>query len=685
MNWPEFPSLRISICFIVGVAVGGFLKLNLEVLLGLVTLCIGYSAYHSNRHGLSDRRIVFLSLLLLLAGFLCGVMRAQLQGTGIDNYHYSRFTTDDKDELIGVILEDVKQKTSIKTTLGVKSLNGQSCRGRLLIYFPKEDSVSHLSPGDVIALKSKVVATRENSNPYAFDYKAYLANRGIHYQAYMRKGEYQLVEKGNLGLVQDVAYRLRAKALHTLEVRLATEDQLATASAMILGFRDHISEELYNAYATTGSVHVLAVSGLHVGIVCGLFFYLFKFIKSEMWYVRIVKATFLISLVWFYAVLTGAAPAVIRAALMFTIVIFGQYWFGRQNIYNTLAISAVMLLMYDPLLLYQASFQFSYLALTSIVFWHKVWYPKVQSRFTVVDYVWNLGVVAAAAQVLVFPVTVYYFHKFPLYFIISGIISVFLAFFILTIGLMLIFFTDVPLLGDAIAFVFRGLLEVFIGIIYYIRDLPHSNLGGLWLSLSSTVWIYVGLLILMFWVHSKNHAATMYMLSIVVLALIFNNTHYQVRTAHQSAMIVYEVSGGTVMDIFDGTTCYTYKAGDIDKSKEFFAADNYRISNNILNVQPLEAYNKGGLTNGVLQYKDKLVYIPALAADIEKLPMETDITLLTGGVTLWPDKVMGYHCTGQIVVDKSIRWRLKEEWVKYAAANDIPLHDIRVGGAWQPD
>jgi len=683
MNWPEYPGLRLSISFIIGIALGSIFEINIISSLFIVTLVVVSSIWLDSKQGLEDNTTLMISAALIISGLICGVTRASLQINKNDTFHYSHFKTDDYDTLTGIILEDIKRKNSLKTTVEVKTINRQNTRGKILVYFPQEDSLSHLATGDVIGFRSKIYNTRKNSNPNAFDYKSYLKNRGITFQTYLKNGMYHQLDQGKLWWPLQVTHDLRDRALVILEEKLNSKEQLATASAMILGYRDHISEDLYNAYATTGSVHVLAVSGLHVGIICWVFIALFRKIKSEMLTVRIMKASSLILLVWFYAILTGAAPAVIRASVMFTIMIIGKYWFDQQNIYNTLSLSAVLLLMFDPFLLYQASFQFSYLALLGIVFFHKIFYRLWEPRFVSLDYIWNLLVVAVAAQTLVFPVTIYYFHKFPLYFPLSGLFSVVLAFIILITGILVLLFSWVPMLGDILTYVLKLSLDSFIGIVYLIRDLPYSNLSGLWLSGSSTVLIYIGIISMMILYHNQEKVKLLYVLGLVIIGLIFNKTTYGANTSNQSELTLYEVTGATILDIFDGHKCYMLVSDSIDGATTAFATDNYRMSRSIDDVVPLESFKvKNQMRNGVIQFNREILYIPAIAENLDIVPQHSDVLMVTNSLDVWPLKIMNCHETDLIVIDKSIAWNRKQAWVNFAKKYDIPYYDIRERGAF---
>jgi len=651
--------------------------LALLVLLGILMVV-------DRKQGLSDRTTLVLSSLILVMAFLAGFSRLQLQRTTADSSHYQHHLTE-YNQILATVLEDVKKKASLKTTVRVDYINGQASRGKLLVYFPQDAEIDSISPGDIISMTAEILPARANSNPLAFDYRSYLINRGVDYQAYLRAGLYKKEQSGDLPAVFQITYNIRKEALDILADRLYTKEQLATASAMILGYRDHISEDLYNAYATTGSVHVLAVSGLHVGIICWIFIALFSKIKDERMPVKTAKAVFLILLVWFYAILTGAAPAVVRASVMFTVMIIGKYWFDGQNIYNTLAFSALLLLMYDPLLLFQASFQFSYLALLGIVFFHRIWYGLIDFRYYLLDKLWNLLIVAAAAQSLVFPVTIYYFHKFPLYFLVSGVVSVTLAFAILINGILVLMLSSVPIIGDVLSYTLRGVLDLFINIVYYIRDLPSSNLSGLWFSTKATVLIYIGLVLFMIWQHHKRQRLLPYGIALVAVCLIVNNVMFHQQTAAQVQLVIYDVSRGTLVDIFDGTTSYTTKSKELSPSSEAFAADNYRISRRILEISDIATASSfsSRLLNGVVEYEGYLLYFPALASDLSCYPVQVDGIILTHHIHVAdPAAMLKISEPKFVVIDKSIKWKDKVAWADAAAGLAIFVHDIRQKGAF---
>lgn len=684
MNWPEYPCLRIAISFIVGVALGNLIVI--PIYLGLVILFIFVIVliWTDRISGLGDHTIRVLNIIIILSGTISGLTRTSLQKSINDHYHYSHYKTSDADTLVGVILENIKKKNSLKTTVGIKTINGRNVRGKLLVYFPKGDSIGHLSAGSVIGFKSIIYGSRKNSNPQAFDYKSYLRNRGVTYQSYLKKDMYTLLSDGELPWLFQYTHDLRERALDIFRNKLDTKEQLATASAMVLGYRDHISEELYNAYATTGSVHVLAVSGLHVGIICWIFIVLFKRIKSELLPVRIFKAFTLLLLVWFYAILTGAAPAVIRASVMFSIIIIGKYWFDHQNIYNTLALSALLLLLYDPFLLYQASFQFSYLALLGIVFFHKIFYLLWEPKNVIVDYVWNLLVVAFAAQILVFPVTVYYFHKFPLYFLLSGLFSVILAFIILISGILVLLLSWVPVFGGILVSFLKIALNTFIVIVYFIQDLPYSNIAGIWFSVQTTLLIYVILLSLMFLHYNQKKIKALYFVGVAILGLIINKSIYDKEIESQYMLTLYDVNGATILDVFKGKVCYNLVSDDIDTADIQFITENYRMSRAIKSIENLKEHYKkiGKYKNGLFQYKDRLIYLPAIAENSKSIPQYSDVLMVTNNLNVWPSKLLKCHDTELIVVDKSIDWKKRKAWLNYAENYGIAYHDIRNHGVF---
>ena len=581
-NLRELPNVRILIPFIIGIGIQRYLNwdtwlVSLLILCGLLLISFIVNGY--KYRALSQIGIIAILLTL-------GYTRADLKENYIPQNHFQT----GQQILIGVIQENLVKKNKYRTTLKIEyqQVDGNYIKsdGNLLCYFDIDSLSEALIPGDRILLNSNILITATNNNPLAFDFKTYLHNRGIDHQCFLRADNWILLNSNNLNLFHRLAYDLRDRLLKVIRKHIVKPDEQAIAAALILGYRNQLTEDIYKAYTDTGSVHVLAVSGLHLGILTTLLLFLLNLYKSENPIIKAAKAILVIAVIWAFALVTGAAPAVIRAATMFTIFTAGSSFRRQTNTYNILAGSAIVLLLYDPFLLYQASFQFSYMALTSILYFHPIiaawWIPKN----TLVRWIWNLAVVSIAAQVLVFPVTVYYFHKFPVYFILSGIVAVPSAAVIIFLALFL-FLLDpiVPLIADCIGYLLAKYVEFFLWSIMEIRSLPMCSIEDILIRFTDMLLIYILLLSMMIWISFKRPRMIFVILASALL-YIGSNIYFLHQNINQKELIVYDLNGAVAADLVIGQSLYPIVSGNPSKSSLAFANENLRLSKKIMRTIP---------------------------------------------------------------------------------------------------
>ena len=207
-----------------------------------------------------------------------------------------------------------------------------------------------------------------------------------------------------------------------LSAYIDSEQELVTVKAMLLGRRDEVTSEMENVYQSTGTSHILAVSGLHFGIVFLLFSIIFGWLKTGrlrwLYYLLVLLG------IWSFAFLTGSSPSVMRASLMLTIVLVAEFSSRKSSIYNSIFVSAFLLLLFDPYLLFSVSFQLSYAAVLGIVYLYQRIYALVFLRSSILNFLWKITTVSLSVQMITFPITLFYFHQFPLVFPVTNLIAI---------------------------------------------------------------------------------------------------------------------------------------------------------------------------------------------------------------------------------------------------------------------
>lgn len=379
-------------------------------------------------------------------------------------------------------------------------INGkwQKSSGKILLYVPL-DAVSKPIYGDVFLINSLPREVEPPKNPLEFNYKAYLQRKGIYAHHFVRAENLRFIENNPPNYLIKAANQLRAYA-EAINKQYLKEPQLyGIANAMLLGLRDEIDHDLQSAYSATGAVHVLSVSGMHVGILYLLLQFLFgkltltgKPKRKEYPKKQYLFTILIIVILFFYAILTGLSASVVRAAVMFSLLQVAPL-VGRKNAtFNTVALSAILLLFYNPYWLYDVGFQLSYLAILGILWLYTPLYQLVTfPKYT--TWVWSGLSVSLSAQLLTFPLSVYYFHQFPNYFLLTNLCIGFASMLIMYTGFALLSLAPIFTLGASwIAAILGWLLKGMNGIIFAIEQFPFSVYSGISLSVAEVALIYIG-------------------------------------------------------------------------------------------------------------------------------------------------------------------------------------------------
>lgn len=361
------------------------------------------------------------------------------------------------------------------------------------------------------------------------------------------------------------------------------------AKALLLGQKKSLDKEVSEAYATAGAMHVLAVSGLHVGIIYGFFF---LFVKPYRLSVRkrVLYLSGLILLIWSYAMLTGMSPSVMRAATMFSLMAMAQMKSRSPSIFNAIALSALILLVFDPFLIYAVGFQLSYAALLGILIIQpllvRLWLPKNR----VLEYAWQISTVGIAAQLATFPISVYYFNVFPVYFIISNLVAIPGAFLIMSFGVPFMLLSKIPILGEGLAWMSEKLIILVNTLIFWVQDLPFSRISGIYVSLNF-VWLYTfvlgAILMLILYPNKKLlYGLTAFATTIFLLrpiSLLFNSG--------QKEVVFFGLDKGVAIHYYDGKNLFSFD--DLSDSDRSFKVEPYRARLKPKMNFPLQAFHSG--------------------------------------------------------------------------------------------
>jgi competence protein ComEC len=333
-----------------------------------------------------------------------------------------------------------------------------------------------LNYGDELMIKAKPDEIAPPCNSSEFDYRFWLATQNIYHQAFLKQKDLIKVRGGTGNPIVAFALKLRQEQVNFYSKVLTHEDAFAFASTLILGYKAELSQETMNIYARTGTIHVLSVSGMHLGIVYVVLNWLLQFFDRNRWSM-LVKMVFILLFIWFYAVLTGFSPSVLRSAVMISVFIISKSFVKKTNSYNIIAFTAFILLVWNPFLIWDIGFQLSFMAVLGLI-WLQ---PKIENWLHIknkwLSKLWTALAISLAAQLITYPLSVYYFHQFPVYFLISNLFILLPAALLMYLGIFLLIFR-IEALGPA----FEWLINFTNAGLSKVSELPHATMSGIWMS-----------------------------------------------------------------------------------------------------------------------------------------------------------------------------------------------------------
>ncbi len=690
----QMPFFRLVFPFILGILLSLYFDWWHDIIAWSIPILLLFSILIFFKKGLFKVRWLFGFLMTLMIFFLGYFRGYEHQELNIEN-HFSRQLTDDKMAFSGEIYEMPKTtEKRIKVHLSIDKMSNDTAQfhqtsGNLLVYLNKDILSENLEYGDRITVFGKARKLTNANNPNAFNFKDYQHYQNVHYQIFLKENEWRVGTKNGGNPLFKFAFKQRKKFLHILRKYLPDTESFSVGSALILGYKDEMNEEIRDAYAKTGAMHVLAVSGLHVGLIYLIIGFLFdKIVRLNSKKIKLLRGMVCLIGVWLFALLTGMSPSVMRASTMFSIIIIGNMTDRSANIYNSLAASAFILLLINPLYIMSVGFQLSYLAVTGIVYFQ----PKIYSFYVcenkITDFLWQLCSVSIAAQFATLPLSLYYFHQFPIYFWLSGLIVVPAAGFILGGGLLLFLLESIYAgLGTPIGFLLYWLIWLVNKGIFFLQNLPASVIEGIWITGLSALVLYISIAFLIGAINTRRGRNLIYSSGLLFFA--FGLSAWQKSgLINNKQIIIYDLYKNTLIECIDGKSAYTIKNSELEEKSFDFSTKNNHYAHYVDNVL---AFNIDSLSyeNDVLlfeknfiKFQDKTILL------IDKMPtqkeqiIEVDFLVIRGNPRLKLEELLKMISFKKVIFDNSNSQYKVQDWIEYCEEKEIDYHYTSVDGAW---
>ena len=555
--WKQTPLFRLLVPFIIGIIFQWYIGIGLstQLLTALCCICLFFLINLLPQHKIYTwgwlRGIAIMGFLFVAGAFITYKNDIRTNALWVGNIYQN------EGAVLATIQEPLIEKSkSFKAlaTIDAVYTNNKwvTVKGNVLLYFKKDSLPPALVYGSQIVFIKLLQPITNPGNPGSFNYQRFNAFRDIYHQCFLQSGDYQQTGIITKNEFRQWLFDLQFSVIHALKKHITEEREQGVAEALLIGYRDDLDKNLVQAYSNTGVVHIIAISGLHLGMIYGTLVWFFKLFKKRRW-TWWVKPVVILLVIWIFSLVAGAAPSILRSAVMFTFILAGESLGKKLTIYNTLAASAFTLLCFNPFALWDVGFQLSYAAVLSIVLFMQPVYNWVFFRNKFLRGMWKLNAVTLSAQILTVPIVCYHFHQFPNLFLLTNFIVVPLSSIILYSELFLCTFNAVfTPLATFFGVITEKLLWLMNTFIIKMNDLSFAVTDNIQVSIVQTLLLYGSIIAGSYWLMRKSNRARTITLGFGILFFVALSIDLY-ENATKSKLIVYNIPQHTAIDFVDGT------------------------------------------------------------------------------------------------------------------------------------
>ncbi len=582
---------------------------------------------------------------------------------------------------IMVLLEEdaVEKPASFKTLASVRMIiqnkKMQKAQGRIIIYFKKDTALlQHLRYGNVLVFHQRLQPISNSGNPGSFDYRRYCLLNGITHQVYLTPEDLAFPGIRSGDILRNFINATRKWIIQTIREYVPGKKEQGLAEALLIGYKDDLEKDLVQAYANTGVVHVIAISGLHLGLIYWILLLLTKPLKSSR--IKWLRFIVVISGLWVFSFLAGAQPSVLRSAVMFSFLATATAIGKKSSIYNTLALSAFLLLCYNPFWLWDAGFQLSYSAVLSIMIFYKPVYNRIYFTNALMDAVWKLMAVTLAAQLLTLPISLYHFHQFPLLFLFTNVVAVPLSSFILIGELIICCLFFYPPLAATGGWFFSKCIWVMNSFVEYMDRMPFAVWDRIYITEIQTLLLYVVICGTGIWLLVRKVAGCRLAALAMLLFMMLRSSSFYNASA-QAKLVVFNLPKKQGIDLYFGRRSWFIGDTAILRNKSFnqFHMQPARVLHRVNDPQILNASS--------ITYKGISILLINDNTDIKEVDFANyDIIIVSGNPEYSSDAVAGDGFKGMIVVSSTVpSWKART-WRSDCQRLGLMCYDVVEKGAF---
>jgi len=671
----NFTIIKLTLCLVIGILISHWFPLGLNIamyftcslflLFSLLYVILRTKINHTHWFGM----LGFVTMISI------GVLNSSLHNDIQFSDHFTNTISfnDSTSNTITFNVREVLKPSNYhnKYVINVLDIDSKHVFGKSLLNVTKDSTQQLLKVDEIFIVRTQFEKLFSPLNPHQFDYKAYLKKQHIYHQLYITNSELFSISK-NKHTLFGYAAKLREHVQSKLKQYNFSTDEYAIISALLLGQRQDISKEVYDSYTQAGAIHILAVSGLHVGIVLLLLNYLLKpleLLKRG----KYIKMIIIVLLLWSFAIVAGLSASVTRAVTMFTIIAIAMNYKRPTNIYNTLAISVFILLLFKPNFIFDVGFQMSYLAVLAIVLIQPLLYKLYKPKYKLDDFFWNIFTVTLAAQFGVVPISLYYFHQFPGLFFLSNLVIIPFLGIILGFGIVIIILSSFSILPRFLADVYAFIISSMNSFIQWVSHQEAFLFQNISFNLTQTILSYVLITSVLTVVIRKTFKSIRLLLFTIIIGQIYfiyfsrTNLNNEFIVFHKSRYTMLGFKNNNVLEVHHNLNDSVF---NLDKT-----VINYKIGSHLKTVSYGTIQNAYKVNNKTLLVIDSLgVY--------KSLSFKPQLILLRNSPKINLNRMIDSLQPEVIISDGSNYKTYQNRWQATCKAKKIPFHKTSEKGAY---
>ena len=695
----RYTPIRIALPFILGVifaiSVDTGEEAGLLFWLTLILFCgfLGYYLLFKSSFGLRWLAGIISGLALFFTGLT--LVAVILLNNQVSDTGYTEIN-DSRQFICRVDISPVARTGSYSVQATVlsrlDSLGGwRSLNRKVRMYLTSDSLCNPLRYGDLIVVSGNLQPVPPPSNPDVFDFQRYLQNQQMYLQVFADGRHWKLLGVAERNPLKTGAEACRNEFLDIFRKFGIDGQEFALAAALLFGSRDFLEKETEQEFSNAGAVHVLSVSGLHVGIMYIVADKLLFFLKRGR-ISRKVQQILIICCIWAYAFISGLPSSVIRAAMMFSLIAAGNMMKRSPENYNILMVAAFIQLWINPFEITSVGFQLSYLAVLGIFAFYKPLNEMISQVNRPVEWLWSIIAVSLAAQLVTFPLGCSYFHMFPVYFLITNLLVVPLAAIITYFAVFLLVAGASGLTFTWLAWPLQQSLRFMIDSVEFIQSWPGAVIEPIVLAQLQVFLIYVFIAAL-FLYFVLRYRSWVFIFPICVILFIMNILHDKYINLTRNEIIVYNVQGHTAIDLFDKRKAFFICDSVLEYSQKKinFQIKPHRIKQGINDIRTVtlgEGLSFSGTGTWVhdpfIYFQGKsivLVRKDLIANAVIEFP-ETDIAIVSGSYIPETDDLVKLYRMKMLIADSSVPTYKTEILRDRCSKAGVAFHSVSDDGAF---